>query len=115
VDRKRGFLFAVCAAAVVVASFVPTGTAPEPVRGAHAASDAVWHAATYAALAGVGFYAFGRDRWLVVAVGVVLLGASVEAGQTLVAYRTATVADAVANSVGVAVALVIAETLRPTV
>ncbi|MFW5984039.1 MAG: VanZ family protein [Halobacteria archaeon] len=113
--RKRWFVFAACAAAVVVASFVPTSTAPSTAAEAHAASDGLWHAATYAVLAGTGFYAAERERWLVVALGVFFLGAGVEAGQAFVSYRTASVADTAANGVGVAVALTIAEARRLTV
>ena len=107
--RKRWFVFAACAAAVVVGSFVPTGAAPSPAAEAHAAADGLWHATTYAVLAATGFYAAERERWLGVALGVILLGAAVEVGQAFVAYRTASLADAAANGAGVAVALTLAE------
>ena len=113
--RKRWLVFAACAVAVVVASFVPTGAAPPAAEEAHAASDGLWHAATYTVLAATGFYAAGRNRWFVVAVGVVVLGACVEVGQAFVAYRTASIADAAANVAGVAVALALAEARRLTV
>jgi VanZ family protein len=116
VETSKGWLiFAAFAAAVVVGSFVPTGAAPPAAERAHAASEFLWHAATYAVLAATGFYAAGRDRWFVVAVGVVALGGAVEAGQGFVAYRTASLLDGAANAAGVAVALVLAETRRLTV
>ena len=115
-DMDRGvYVFVGCAVAVAVASFVPTGTAPGSLQKTHAVYNGVWHAGTYAALAVVGFYAFDRDRWLVVAAGVVVLGAVVEAGQAFITYRTATVADVLANTAGVVVAFAVAEARRLTV
>jgi VanZ family protein len=113
--RVRWYVFVAFALAVVAASFAPTGAAPGAVQGAHASYDLLWHAATYAVLAAVGFYAAERERWLVVAVGVVVLGAAVETGQAFVAYRTASIGDGAANAAGVAVALVLTEAQRLTV
>lgn len=106
--RVRWSVFAVAAGAVVVASLIPVGTAPEAAADAHASSDLLWHAVTYAAVTAVGLYAAGRDRWLTVAVGVFALGAGVEAAQAFVPYRTASAADAAANGVGIVAAVVVA-------
>jgi VanZ family protein len=72
-----------------------------------AVSDKLYHAVAYFVLTLVALYIFDGERPLVVAVGVVALGAGVEVAQGFVPYRTASLLDAVANVVGVAVALVV--------
>jgi len=116
VERNaRVVVFAASVTAVVVASFVPTGAAPGAVEDVHTASDALWHAATYAALTAVGLYAVGSDRRLGVVVGVFFLGAGVEVAQSFVGHRTASATDAAANGVGVVLALGVAWVRRLSV
>lgn len=106
--RNRFGVFVAAVAAVVVASLVPTEAAPSAAAEAHAASDLLWHAATYAALTFVGLYAVERERRLVVAGVVFCVGAGVEGAQAFVPYRTASLLDVAANSVGVVSAVVVA-------
>jgi VanZ family protein len=103
--KKRWLIFGIVITATVGASFVPVSTAPEPAQKMHAASDLLWHAATYAVVATAGFYAADQDRWVFVAVGVFAVGACVEVAQGFIAYRTASLFDAAANAVGVSVSL----------
>jgi len=103
-ERTKVAAVAVVLAVVVVGSLVSPSSLPAP---ALAGSDKLQHAAAYFALSLVAFYATDRDRWLAVAVGVAALGAGVEVAQAFLSYRTASVADAAANVVGVAAALVV--------
>jgi VanZ family protein len=103
-ERRKVAVVAVVLAVVVVGSLVSPSSLPTP---GFAGWDKLQHAAAYFALALVGFYASDRDRWLAVAVGVAALGAGIEATQAFLSYRTASVADAAANVVGVAAALVV--------
>lgn len=103
--RLRLSVFAAAVAAVVVASLVPTDAAPSAAE-AHAASSLLWHVLTYAALTLVGLYAVER-RWLVV-VTVFTVGAATEGAQAFVVYRTASLVDVGANSVGIIAAVVVA-------
>jgi len=100
----RWLAFGIVFFGIVAASLVSTSSLPAP---ALAGSDKLQHAVAYFALSLVSFYATDRDRWLAVAVGVAALGAGVEVAQAFLSYRTASVADAAANVVGVAVALVV--------
>jgi len=104
--RLRLSVFAAAVAAVVVASLVPTDAAPSAAAEAHAASSLLWHVLTYAALTLVGLYAVER-RWLVV-VTVFTVGAATEGAQAFVVYRTASLVDVGANSVGIIAAVVVA-------
>lgn len=105
-ERRKVAVVAVvlAVAMVVVGSLISPSSLPAP---ALAGSDKLQHAAAYFALALVAFYAIDSDRWLAVAVGVVALGTGVEAAQAFVPYRTASVADAAANAVGVIAALAV--------
>jgi VanZ family protein len=103
VDRKKLGWLVVGAAAlcVVAASLVSPSVLSMPV----AVSDKLYHAVAYFVLTLVALYIFDDEQPLVVAVGVVALGAGVEVAQSFVPYRTASLLDAVANAVGVAIAL----------
>jgi len=102
----RWLVFAVAALAVVSASLVPTGAAPSAVEEAHATANLVWHAATYFLLTALALHAVDdRERWLVVAAGIIVLGAGVELAQAFVPYRTASLFDVAANAAGVFAAL----------
>lgn len=102
--RTKVAAVAIVLAVVVVGSLVSPSSLPTP---GFAGWDKLQHAAAYFALALVAFYASDRDRWLVVAVGVAALGAGIEVAQAFLPHRTASVADAAANVVGVAAALVV--------
>ena len=86
---------------VVAASLVSPSFLSMPV----AVSDKLYHAVAYFVLTLVALYIFDDEKPLFVAVGVVVLGAVVEAAQGFVPYRTMSLLDTVANAVGVAVAL----------
>jgi len=103
-ERGKVAAVAIVLAVVVVGSLVSPSSLPTPGL---AGSDKLQHAVAYFALALVAFYATARDRWFAVAVGVAALGAGVEVAQAFLSYRTASVADAAANVVGVAAALVV--------
>lgn len=105
-DRKKlGWLVGGAAAlGVVFASLVSPSFLSMPV----AVSDKLYHAVAYFVLTLVALYIFDDEQPLVVAVGVVVLGAGVEVAQGFVPYRTMSLLDAVANVVGVAVAVGVA-------
>jgi VanZ family protein len=103
VDRKKlGWLVVGSAAlGVIAASLVSPSVLSMPV----AVSDKLYHAVAYFVLTLVALYIFDDEQPLFVAVGVVVLGAGVEVAQGFVPYRTVSLLDAVANAVGVAIAL----------
>ncbi|MDZ7689537.1 MAG: VanZ family protein [Halobacteriales archaeon] len=105
--KKRRILFAVAVVAVVAASLVSDPYLPTADFVPGVASDKVWHAVGYFCLTLVALYVFDQ-RPLVVAVGVVLLGAGVELAQSFVPYRTASLLDMAANTVGVVFAVAVA-------
>jgi VanZ family protein len=71
-------------------------------------SDKIAHCAIYASLMGWFASATPRARWGYFAVSVFTLGATLEACQALLPYRTASLADTVANGIGVAFGAIIA-------
>jgi len=111
--KKRRILFVFAVAAVVVASLIADPYVPTADFVPGVASDKVWHAVGYFVLTLVALYVFDDKRPLFVAVGVVLLGAGVELAQAFVPYRTASLLDMTANTVGVVVAVAVAS-LVPT-
>lgn len=107
----RWIVLAVAVVGVVVASLVSDPQVPTVSFVPGVASDKVWHAVGYFCLTTVALYVFD-ERPLVVAVGVVVLGAGIELVQGFVSYRTASLLDATANAVGVAVALGVVAAVR---
>ena len=75
--------------------------APWPeVPDAPAHMDKYLHAATFFVLTLWFCGAFDRERWVLVALGLFLFGAAIEIAQGRTGYRTAEVADMVANTLG---------------
>lgn len=79
-------------------SLAPTPTLP-PVTESY--DDKIAHSLTYAFLMAWFAVVTPRARWLRLAAAVIGLGISLELCQALLPYRTASSADAVANTLGV--------------
>ena len=104
--RLRAFWATVGWAGVVaglVLSLWPGG-APMPFH----VWDKIQHATGYFVLATWFTGAYPRSRYPLIGVGCVLLGIAIEGLQALTPTRTAEVADAFANTVGVTAALILA-------
>jgi VanZ family protein len=87
--------------------------APAPALPSVDLSDKLQHALAYAFLATTGCFGFGLTRSrarLVVVVALSLFGGLIELTQPVLAARTASVADALANEIGVALGWMLART-----
>lgn len=87
--------------------------APAPALPSVDLSDKLQHALAYASLATTGCFGFGLTRsraQLVVVVALSLFGGLIELTQPVLAARTASVADALANEIGVALGWMLART-----
>ena len=72
-------------------------------------SDKLVHLVAYAALGLSGGLGFSRPRsWLLIGAGLITLGCLLEVAQLVVSGRSASIADAFANGIGVVVGLVAA-------
>ena len=101
-------LFYCAVAAVVYVSLLPSEALVPTVFW-----DKLEHAAAYCVLGILGYAAYRNPTHrLPVAIGLVALGAALELAQTQVPGRAGDLADAFANSVGVALALGADQTLR---
>lgn len=92
-------------AVVVVLSLIPTAPLPEITHGY---DDKLAHALVYNVLMAWFAVSVNRSRWHRVAIWVFALGVALECGQALVPYRTASIADVIANSSGIAIGAIIA-------
>lgn len=99
-----GAAFAAGALAVTVLSLLPREVVPDVDLG-----DKVQHLIAYLCLALAGGIAFpDRRSLLALGLGLVVLGAGLEFAQAIVPGRFASVGDAIANTLGVALGLTIA-------
>lgn len=87
----------------LVIGAVTASLLPLPFRISAHHLDKLWHGLTYACMMFWFVQLYGRSRNWILALGFIGLGILVEGLQSLTGYRTAEVADAVANSIGVAV------------
>ena len=71
--------------------------------------DKTNHILAYAALAATGGLAYrGLRAWLLVAVGLLILGAALEIAQSMLPDRVASLQDVLANAIGVALGMLLA-------
>ncbi len=93
--------FAIGVLAVTWLSLVPQDALPEINMW-----DKLQHAMTYTALAICGAVGFlGRRPLLIVSIGLIVLGCSLEAAQAAVPSRDPSIGDAIANIAGIALGL----------
>ena len=85
--------------AVIALSLLPQETLPETGMW-----DKMNHALAYGVLAVLGGFGFkGWRSLLMVAIGLVVLGAGLELAQSVISYRDGGITDALANFIGVAI------------
>jgi len=99
---------------VIVASLLPSESAPMRALELLDLSDKVEHTAAYAALAFLPALHERRRFVIGTAVGAVLLGVLLEYGQLYTGWRDFEVADMVADAIGVCVGLAVGLWLRHT-
>ena len=76
--------------------------------GRHLLNDKTAHALTFAFLAIWYTGQYRRGRYLAVGAGLLLFGAMIEVFQSFVSYRSAEWGDVIANTIGIAIGLVVA-------
>ncbi len=85
--------------AVIALSLLPQESLPETDTW-----DKLNHALAYGVLAVLGGFGFkGWRSLLMVAIGLVVLGAGLELAQSVISYRDGSITDALANFIGVAI------------
>ncbi len=101
IRKVARFSFTIGVLAVTWLSLTPQDALPEIDMW-----DKLQHAVTYAALAICGAVGFlGRRPLLIVSLGLIVLGRSLEAAQIAVPGRDPSIGDAIANIAGIALGL----------
>ncbi len=102
--------FAIGVAAVIYLSVVPTTSLPGVSLW-----DKAQHSLAYFCVMAAGAFGFRRQRTrLLLAIGLIALGAGLEVLQTHLPMRQGTLGDAMANGVGVIVGFALMQALLPT-
>ena len=104
IRRVLGAAFYLGLLLVVVLSLIPQESVPRTGLW-----DKANHVLAYAALAATGSLAHrGIRAWILVAVGLLILGAALEAVQSMLPGRVASFQDTLANAIGVALGALLA-------
>ena len=89
--------------ALMIAGAFVVSLMPSPVRTGFNHADKLFHAITYASMMYWFVQIYSRDRHVLIAVALVMMGICIEGLQYLTGYRMAEFMDAVANAIGVGI------------
>ena len=97
-----------------VAAVTVTSVTPQSYLPPTEVWDKAQHFLTYAVLGGVGWLGYpGQRQMVLLSIGLLLLGAGLEAAQGIVPGRSPSVGDVIANTVGVLAGLLVSHRIWP--